>query len=86
MLGTFAFNLVNGAGNHVLRLSVEGRVLDAITYTSAATTGVSRQLVPGVRDPSGNDAEKSFCLAPTTARYGAGDRGTPGVENRPCTP
>ncbi|MBJ6760252.1 lamin tail domain-containing protein [Myxococcaceae bacterium JPH2] len=86
VLGTFGFNLVNGAGAHWLRLSLDGRMLDTVTYSSVATPGVASQLRPGVRDAVGNDAPSSFCLAPVSARYGAGDRGTPGRENVACAP
>ncbi|RJS23880.1 hypothetical protein DRW03_09620 [Corallococcus sp. H22C18031201] len=86
VLGTFGFNLVNGAGAHWLRLSLEGRMLDTVAYSSAATPGVASQLRPGVRDAVGNDVPGNFCLAPVSARYGAGDRGTPGRENVACAP
>ncbi len=84
VLGTFSFNLANSAGSHLLRLSVEGRLLDAVTWTAAAVPGVASQLDPSRSDPLRNDLAGSFCPAPTGARYGLGDRGTPGVENRPC--
>ncbi len=84
--GTFAFNLANSAGNHVLRLAVDGRLLDAVTWTAASVPGVSSQVDPSRSDPTRNDAAGSFCPAPTSARYGLGDRGTPGMENRPCAP
>ncbi|WP_323378741.1 lamin tail domain-containing protein [Pyxidicoccus xibeiensis] len=86
VLGTFSFNLANGAGSHLLRLTVDGRLLDAVTWTAAAVPGVASQLDPTRSDPARNDAPGSFCPAPTSARYGLGDRGTPGVENRPCAP
>ncbi|MBZ4420378.1 lamin tail domain-containing protein [Myxococcus sp. RHSTA-1-4] len=84
VLGTFSFNLANSAGSHMLRLSVDGRLLDAVTWTAAAVPGVASQLDPSRSDPARNDLAGSFCPAPTGARYGLGDRGTPGVENRPC--
>ncbi|WP_343073558.1 lamin tail domain-containing protein [Pyxidicoccus fallax] len=86
VLGTFSFNLANSAGSHMLRLSVDGRLLDAVTWTAAAVPGVASQLDPSRSDPGRNDLAGSFCPAPTGARYGLGDRGTPGVENRPCAP
>ncbi|MFP2903914.1 lamin tail domain-containing protein [Pyxidicoccus sp. 3LFB2] len=86
VLGTFAFNLANSAGAHGLRLSVDGRLLDAVTWTAAAVPGVSSQVDPARSDPARNDLTGSFCPAPSTARYGRGDRGTPGMENRPCAP
>jgi hypothetical protein len=86
VLGTFSFNLANSAGNHLLRLSMDGRLLDAVTWTTAAVPGVSSQVDPSRSDATRNDLAGSFCPAPAGARYGLGDRGTPGVENRPCAP
>jgi hypothetical protein len=86
VLGTFGFNLANGAGSRALRLTWEGLLLDEVQFTSAALPGVSQQLEPSRRLPSQNDAPGSFCPTPTGVRYGAGDRGTPGLENRPCAP
>ncbi|QSQ20763.1 lamin tail domain-containing protein [Pyxidicoccus parkwayensis] len=84
VFGTFSFNLANSEGNRMLRLSVEGRLLDAVTWTTAAVPGVSSQVDPTRSDPMRNDLAGSFCPAPTAARYGLGDRGTPGMENRSC--
>ncbi|AEI63112.1 lamin tail domain-containing protein [Corallococcus macrosporus] len=86
VLGTFNFNLPNTAGNRKLELSVEGRLVDAVTWTGAATPGVSSQLDPHRSDPQRNDWPGSFCPTPDAARYGRGDRGTPGGVNRPCAP
>lgn len=86
VLGTFSFNLANSAGSRMLRLSVDGRLLDAVTWTTAAVPGVSSQVDPTRSDATRNDLAGSFCPAPTGTRYGLGDRGTPGVENRPCAP
>ncbi|MFP2961330.1 lamin tail domain-containing protein [Myxococcus sp. 1LA] len=86
VLGTFHFNLANTAGNRKLELSVEGRVLDAVSWTGAAIPGVSSQLDPARSDPQRNDWPGSFCPTPESARYGRGDRGTPGGVNRPCAP
>lgn len=86
VLATFSFNLSNAAGNHSLRLALGSRMLDTITWTSAATSGVSWQVSPMSSDPQRNDVPGSFCLAPASARYGLGDRGTPGLENRSCAP
>ncbi|RKH38647.1 lamin tail domain-containing protein, partial [Corallococcus llansteffanensis] len=86
VLGTFGSSLGNGAGAHVLKLAVQGTVLDAVSFTSAATPGVSSQLDARVRDAAGNDASSAFCTTPVGVRYGAGDRGTPGRENRTCAP
>lgn len=86
VLGTFSFNLANSAGNRLLRLAVGGRVLDMVTWTAAAVPGAASQLAPAWSDPVSNDAPGSFCPAPEGSRYGLGDRGTPGMENRPCAP
>lgn len=86
VLGTFGFNLANGAGSRALRLTWGTTLLDEVTYTAAAVPGVSQQLDPSRRLPTQNDAPGSFCATPTGVRYGAGDRGTPGMENRPCAP
>lgn len=85
VLGTFAFGLSNGQEPHVLRLSLAETVLDAVAWTSAATPGVSRQLDPARRDATRNDAPEGFCPTPKDFRFGLGDWGTPGAENRPCT-
>ncbi|XXF78705.1 lamin tail domain-containing protein [Myxococcaceae bacterium GXIMD 01537] len=86
VLGTFSFNLANGAGSRALRLMLGTTLLDEVTYSTAAVSGASQQLDPSRRSPSQNDLTGSFCVAPVGARYGAGDRGTPGMENRPCAP
>ncbi|CAM4488358.1 lamin tail domain-containing protein [Myxococcus xanthus] len=84
VLGTFNFNLANTTGSRKLELSVDGRVLDAVSWTGAAIPGVSSQLDPGRSDPQRNDWPGSFCPTPDSARYGRGDRGTPGGVNRAC--
>lgn len=86
VLGTFSFTLANSAGNRLLRLGVGGRMLDTVTWTAAAVPGVASQLAPVWSDSVSNDAPGSFCPAPEGSRYGLGDRGTPGMENRPCAP
>ncbi|WNG43574.1 lamin tail domain-containing protein [Archangium minus] len=86
VLGTFSFGLSNSEGAHALRLFLNDTLLDEVSWTSAATPGVSRQLDPARRDPTRNDAAESFCLTPKDFRFGLGDWGTPGAENRPCVP
>lgn len=86
VLGTFSFGLGNSEGAHALRLLLNGVLLDEVTWTSAALPGVSRQLDPTRKDPALNDPAWSFCGTPQGFVYGAGDRGTPGAENRPCVP
>ncbi|HYO57257.1 hypothetical protein [Archangium sp.] len=86
VLGTFSLGLGNSAEAHALRLTLNGVLLDGISWTSAPVSGVSSQLAPSLMDPIRNDVESSFCPTPAGATYGAGDRGTPGTENRPCAP
>jgi len=84
VLGTFSFGLGNSEGAHVLRLSLNGVLLDEVTWKNAAIPGVSLQLDPSRKDPTLNDAPESFCPTPEGVRYGPWDRGTPGAENPPC--
>lgn len=84
VLATFAFGLGNSEELHALRLSLDETLLDEVSWTSAAIPGVSRQLDPARRDATRNDAPESFCATPNDFRFGAGDQGTPGAENRPC--
>jgi hypothetical protein len=86
VLGTFGFSLGNSAASRALRLSRKGVLLDEVRWTSEALPGVSWQLEPSRRSPEGNDEPGSFCATPEGTRYGGGDRGTPGGENRPCGP
>jgi hypothetical protein len=86
VLGTFSFSLGNSRGARALKASREGSVLDEVTWTSAALSGVSMQVDPSRKEPARNDGPGSFCPTPEGARYGAGDRGTPGAENIPCAP
>lgn len=76
VLATLSIGLPNGSGEHLLRLEAEGQVLEELTWAGSAPSGVAWQL----------DLEDmvSYCLAPEEARYGAGDRGSPGEENPPC--
>jgi hypothetical protein len=59
-------------------------LLDEVTWTRAATPGVSSQLDSSKKDSLRNDEETSFCLTPEGVGYNQMDRGTPGMENRPC--
>ncbi|QRN96384.1 lamin tail domain-containing protein [Archangium violaceum] len=86
VLATFSFGLSNSAGTHALRLSLNGGLLDEVTWTGAALPGVSRQLDPARKDALRNDVAGSFCSTPEGVLYNAVDRGTPGAENRPCAP
>ena len=86
VVGTFSFGMGNSEGAHALRLTLEGVLLDEVTWKRAATPGVSWQLDPSKKDSLRNDAETSFCLTPEGVGYNAVDRGTPGMENRPCVP
>jgi hypothetical protein len=84
VLGTFAFGLSNSSGAHALRLTLKDVLLDEVTWTRAATPGVSSQLDSSKKDSLRNDEETSFCLTPEGVGYNQMDRGTPGMENRPC--
>jgi hypothetical protein len=86
VLGTFSFGLSNSAETHALRLSLNGTLLDEVVWTGAPMAGVSRQLDSSRQDSLRNDAAESFCPTPEGLGYSSGDRGTPGAENRPCTP
>ncbi|HEX8434515.1 hypothetical protein [Archangium sp.] len=86
VVGTFAFGLSNSSGAHALRLTLKDMLLDEVTWTRAATPGVSWQLAPSRRDSLRNDEETNFCPTPEGVGYNAVDRGTPGAENRPCVP
>ncbi|HZI07727.1 MAG TPA: lamin tail domain-containing protein [Archangium sp.] len=85
VLATFAFGLSNSQEPHALRLSLDETLLDEVAWTGAATPGVSRQLDPARKDATRNDSPDSFCQTPKDFRFGLGDWGTPGAENRPCT-
>ncbi|RMG98095.1 MAG: hypothetical protein D6705_06685 [Deltaproteobacteria bacterium] len=76
---TFGFGLPNAGGGLVL--SVDGTVLDAVTW-SGTTAGAARNLDPNAEDPTANDDPNAWCDA--TAVYGDGDLGTPGQANTPC--
>ncbi|WP_239577003.1 lamin tail domain-containing protein [Archangium primigenium] len=88
VLALFSFGVSNTAGFHLLRLSLEGQVLDEVSWTRASVAGVSLQLDPRHRTVPRAAPEVGWCLAPESARYGpgVGERGTPGGENRPCGP
>jgi hypothetical protein len=86
VMGTFSFGLGNSEGAHALRLTLGGVLLDEVLWKRVAMPGVSRQLDPTRRDFLRNDEETSFCPTPEGFHYGSGDRGTPGMENRPCVP
>src|SRR5205085_4282925 len=81
--GRFTFTLVGGSPSSIgdIRLSYDGTVLDAVTWTSARS-GKSLQLDPDATDIASNDSEPNFCDGTTT--YGAGDSGTPGAANAQC--
>ncbi len=76
---TFDFGLANAGGGLVL--SVEGTVIDAVTWTSS-TAGAAHNLDPSAEDATANDDPNNWCDA--TAPYGDGDLGTPGAANTAC--
>lgn len=75
VLATFPFALGNGGGGHALRLTWKGERIAEAVWTGAPLPGVSWQL---------GASDGGVCPAPEGARYGAGDRGSPGAENPPC--
>ncbi len=85
VVGTFAFGLSNSSGAHALRLTLKDVLLDEVRWSHAAIPGVSWQLDASKKDTLLNDAAASFCSTPEGFRYNSGDRGTPGMENHPCT-
>ena len=77
--GTFTFQLANGGG--MVRVLMGTAELDSMTYP-AADAGTAIQLDMGLTAPTDNDLSTNLCDA--TATFGAGDRGTPGLENTDC--
>jgi len=78
--GTFTFSLV--ATGDLQVLDPDGGVVDAVTWTSAAT-GSARQLDPDFTDATANDTERYWCDA--TMPWAGGDNGSPGAANEQCT-
>ncbi|MSP91877.1 MAG: hypothetical protein EXR79_08785 [Myxococcales bacterium] len=82
--------IVLGNSDGVLSLEVNGKVLDATSYTSAKPwpgikQGVAMQLDPKKETATDNDKGESWCLA--TAKIGGGALlGTPGAANSACGP
>ncbi|MCA9694411.1 MAG: lamin tail domain-containing protein [Myxococcales bacterium] len=66
-----------------LQLGLAGVVLDAAPFT--AETGASYKLAPTAIDATLNDDPMNWCTASDAEVYGAGDFGTPGGENPPCS-
>lgn len=72
-------------GSFTLTVSCVGTVVDKVVYVSATwprKSGRSVQLDPSAFDATLNDVPAGWCLGFDT--YGAGDLGSPGLENRPC--
>ena len=88
VLALFSFGVSNTSGFHLLRLSLDGQVLDEMSWTRAPLAGVSLQLDPSRKTSPRVSLDEGYCAAPEGARYGPGpgDRGTPGGENRSCGP
>jgi hypothetical protein len=77
-----SFGLVNRNG--ALVIARAGTILDEITW-GAAVDGASFALDPRYIDPTANDDLASWC--PSTAVFGHGDRGSPGLVNsQRCPP
>ena len=61
----------------------DGSSVDVVVYTSTwAFRGAAVSLNPLFFDASSNDTRSNWCRA--TSKYGAGDKGTPGLENDQC--
>jgi lamin tail-like protein len=82
-LGLFTFSLVDGtvAAPGDVQIVVGATVIDSIKWTSTRS-GKSHSLDPARTDPIQNDDETAFCDA--TMPYGAGDLGTPNLDNTAC--
>ncbi len=76
---TESLTLGNTSGTVVL--SVNGTVIDQVSYTKAPA-GASLSLDPAKLDANANDDPTAFCSG--VATYGAGGKGTPGAANPPC--
>ncbi len=73
------------ASTFSIALGCGGSVIDELTYVAGewpTTVGGSLSLSPFRTDVAANDDAANWCL--TQASFGAGDRGTPGVENPQC--
>jgi hypothetical protein len=81
--GTFTFAMITGgaATPGDVALTVDGTVIDAVTWTGSQS-GASRQVDPDFANAPGNDDELVWCDG--TTPYGAGDLGTPGADNAQC--
>jgi hypothetical protein len=79
-VGTFDFS-INPTTNPDLQLTINGTVIDAVTWT-AATSARSKSLDPDFLTASGNDDPAAFCDG--EAIYGTADRGSPGMDNAQC--
>jgi hypothetical protein len=75
-----------GNGSDVLTIRCDNVVVDTVAWDDGLTypdpDGASMQLDPGKLDPADNDAGGNWCEA--TAKFGAGDNGTPGTPNTAC--
>jgi len=76
------FKLGNEDGR--VAVSLDGRLLDAVTYdaTFPAAEGASLSLSPDALSAVANEEAAAWCLG--TRVFGAGDLGTPGAENDAC--
>ncbi|HWO17692.1 MAG TPA: lamin tail domain-containing protein [Kofleriaceae bacterium] len=77
---TFSFALAQSNGS--IKVLDGATVLDAVTWTSGAQDGASRQLPPGMITTTANDNPDAFCNALPTQKYGSADNlGTPKAAN-----
>jgi len=82
---TFSSSLALVAGTTTtpgdIQIVANAVAIDSITWVGAAN-GKALQLDPDLTDASSNDEPSNFCDA--TVTYGAGDFGSPGLENSQC--
>ena len=79
-------NFYLGNASDTIALEVSGELIDAVAYDGGPLwpdpTGASMALDPAAIDAGWNDDGARWCAG--VIFYGAGDLGTPGVENWPC--
>ncbi len=75
---------LRGGDDELILTSPDGRVIDRVSYNSTwnIQPGVAMQLSSDTTTANDNDSAANWCAA--VASYGAGDLGSPGVENNAC--
>jgi cysteine-rich repeat protein len=81
---------LNNTPNEVFRLAKASLVLDDVNSATiafpAATAGRSFQVDRAKTSAALNDLLGAWCKTATNTTYGAGDHGTPGLQNQLCSP